>query len=199
MTRKERPSRLLAGLVALGSTWALTAAAQEPTQKVPKDGYLCCNLRLNGTWASDANTPQSGVRLLPAGSRVIGLAYGSQQVDVEIDGHKISIGNDYSRTLTIEEFARRWIVPKNPTAGMDTWPPRVRQAIKATRVAKGMSRKQVLMSLGWPTASNTPNLDNPIWQYRASNGSDYKVVFNEHWLVKAIDADDATKKFVLLP
>lgn len=191
--------RLLACLLAVGSTWGAPAAAQEQTLKIPKDGYLCCNLRLNGTWASDANTPQSGVRLLPVGSRVIGLAYGSQQVDVEIDGHKISIGNDYSRTLSIEEFAARWIVPKNPTATANTWSPRVRQAIKATRVAKGMSRKQVLMSLGWPTTSNTPNMDDPVWQYRASNGSDYKVVFNEHWLVKAIDADDATKKFVLLP
>jgi hypothetical protein len=165
------------------------------TTAVPKDGFLCCNLRVSGSWASDANNQRSGGMLMPAGTRVIGMAYGSSQVDVEIGGKKVSIGNDYSRDMTIQAFAQRWIVAKDPREALRDWSPRVQQAVKAGRVMKGMNRKQVLMSLGWPTTGSTPNIDDPVWNYPAG----FKVIFNERWAVKAIDADDATKKQVVMP
>lgn len=174
-------------------------ASPAAAQKVPNDGYLCCNLHVNGTWASDANAPRSGNRVLPPGTKVIGLAFGSAQLDVEVQGQKISIGNDYSRSVPMDAFAARWIVPKDPQATMGKWTPRIRQSVKAGRVTMGMNRKQVLMSLGWPTATSTPNLEDPVWNYTASNGSRYTVVFNPAWLVKAVDADAETKKVVLLP
>ncbi len=180
-------------------TLSLACAAPAAAQKVPNDGYLCCNLHASGAWASDANAARSGDRVLRVGTKVIGLGYGSAQVDVEVQGQKVSIGNDYSRSVPMEAFAARWIVPKDPLSAMSKWSPRVQQAIKAGRITKGMNRKQVLMSLGWPTATSTPNLDDPIWNYTASNGSRYKVVFNPAWLVKALDADNDTKKVVLLP
>jgi hypothetical protein len=181
------------------TTTLLLAGTASAQVVVPKDGYLCCNLRLNGTWASDANSPRSGDRILKPGAKVIGLAYGSTQVDVEIDGTKISIGNDYSRNIPMDQFAKRWILPTNPATALATWTPRTQQAVKAGRVVNGMNRKQVLTSLGWPTATSTPNIDDPVWSYTASNGSAYKVVFNEAWLVKAVDTDAATKKLVVLP
>ena len=162
---------------------------------VPKDGYLCCNLRVNGAWASDANNQRSGGTLMPAGTKVIGMAYGSSQVDVEIAGKKVSIGNDYSRNLTIQAFAERWIVPKDPRAALRDWSPKVQQAVKAGRVMKGMNRKQVLMSVGWPNTGSTPNIDDPVWNYPAG----FKVIFNERWAVKAIDADDYVKSLVVMP
>lgn len=168
-------------------------------QMVPKDGFLCCNLRVNGTWASDSNAPRSGDRVLKPGTKVIGLAFGASQLDVEIEGQKLTIGNDYSRAIPMTEFADRWVVPKDPTPALKTWTPRIQQAVKAGRITNGMNRKQVLMSVGWPTQTATPNLDDPVWTYTASNGQAYKVVFNPAWLVKAVDADQATKSAVLLP
>jgi hypothetical protein len=187
----------LSTLVWVATAVALPAHAQ--TTQVPSDGYLCCNLHVNGAWASDANAPRQGDRVLPAGTLVIGLAYGSAQVDVEVQGQKISIGNDYSRTIPMSAFANRWIVPKNPQLSLRTWSPKVQQAVKAGRITRGMNRKQVLMSLGWPTATSTHNLDDPVWQYTARNGYSFKVVFSPGWLVKAVDADAETKKVVLLP
>ncbi len=189
----------LTALALAATLGALTATPPAFAQMVPKDGFLCCNLRLNGTWASDANAARSGDRVLKPGTKVIGLAYGSSQIDVEIEGQKISIGNDYSRSVSMTAFADRWIVPKDPSAALKTWTPRIQQAVKAGRITNGMNRKQVLMSVGWPTTTNTPNLDDPVWTYTASNGYAYKVVFNEAWLVKAINADAATKSAVLLP
>lgn len=182
-------------LAILATAGPLPGAAQ----RVPADGYLCCNLRLNGTWASDYNDPRSGGRVLPAGSKVIGLAYGSTRIDVEIDGVKNTIGNDYSRIIPMDQFAARWIVPKDPTVEMKKWSARLQQAIKGARLMKGMDRQQVRMAVGWPTASNTPNIDDPVWTYPAANGYTYKVVFDERWTVKAIDADEATKRVVMMP
>ena len=178
---------------------ALPGIAAAQTPKVVKDGYLCCNLRVSGTWASDRNDPRSGGRVLPAGSKIIGLTYGSQQINVEIDGTKITIGNDYSRTLPMEQFTERWILDKDPTADMRGWPAKLQQAVKGGRLMKGMDRKQVLMAVGWPTASNTPNIEDPVWTFPAANGYTYKVVFDERWRVKAIDADEATKAVVMMP
>ena len=53
----------------------------------------------------------------------------------------------------------------------------------------------LLTPLGWPSSSITPNIDDPVWNYRGG----YKVIFNERWQVKAIDADDYTKSLVVLP
>lgn len=181
------------------SACVLALPAIAAAQKIPPDGYLCCNLRVSGTWASDYNDPRSGGRVLPAGSKVIGLAYGSTQVDVEIDDVKISIGNDYSRILPMDQFAARWIVPKDPTTELRKWSAKLQQAIKGGRLMKGMDRKQVQMAVGWPTASNTPNIEDPVWTYPAANGYTYKVVFDERWIVKAIDADQATKAVVMMP
>lgn len=191
--------RALAVVALSFASLALPGTAGAQTQKVVKDGFLCCNLRVNGAWASDRNDPRSGGRVLPTGSKVIGLTYGARQVDVEIEGVKVSIGNDYSRTLSMEQFAERWIVAKDPTADMRAWPAKMQQAIKGGRLMRGMDRKQVLMAVGWPTTSNTPNIEDPVWSYPASNGYTYKVVFDEHWRVKAIDADEATKAVVLMP
>lgn len=181
--------------IATAIVLAALVGAAAAAGKVPKDGYLCCNLRSNGSWASDANDPRSGGQMLPAGTKVIGMAYGVYQVDVEIDGRKVALGNDYSRDLTIESFAQRWIVPTDPRKDLSAWSAKTQQAVKAGRVMKGMNRKQVLMSLGYPTSRATPNLDDPIWTY---NGG-YKVIFDEKWIVKAIDADDHTKKLVVMP
>jgi hypothetical protein len=55
------------------------------------------------------------------------------------------------------------------------------------------------MAVGWPTTTNTPNIDDPVWTFPASTGYTYKVIFDERWLVKAVDADEATKAAVLMP
>jgi hypothetical protein len=188
---KQFHTLLVASLITLSYAPAFAAG----TTVVPKDGFLCCNLRVSGAWASDANSQRSGGTIMPAGTRVIGMAYGSSQVDVEIGGRKVSIGNDYSRDMTIQAFAQRWIVPKDPREALRDWSPKVQQAVKAGRIMKGMNRKQVLMSLGWPTTGSTPNIDDPVWNYPAG----FKVIFNERWAVKAIDADDTVKKQVVMP
>lgn len=194
--RRRAPSAALSILPALACALAAVPAA---AQKAVADGYLCCNLRVNGGWASDLNDPRSGGRVMPLGSKVVGLTYGTAQVDVEIDGAKVSLGNDYSRNLPMEQFAARWIVARDPTPEMRGWSSKMQQAVKGGRLMRGMERRQVLMAVGWPTLRNTPNIEDPVWSYPAANGYTYKVVFDEHWRVKAIDASEETKALVMMP
>jgi hypothetical protein len=177
----------------------MLAASGAHAQDVAASGYLCCNLRLAGARASDGNAPRAGDRILPAGTKLTGLQAGEWQLDAQLDGRPIVIANDTSRGLSMADFARRWIVAKDPTPELAKWTPRIRRAITTGRLVNGMNRKQVLMSLGWPTTSATPDLQALSWTYPAAGGKSYRVVFNEAWLVKAVEGDGATRAAVLLP
>ena len=54
--------RSLAGAVLFG------AAAMSAQAQATFDGYLCCNLRTDGSWASDSNYAESGKRIIPVGT-----------------------------------------------------------------------------------------------------------------------------------
>ncbi len=182
--------------VALG---LLLVAGAAHGQDLPASGYLCCNLRLAGARASDVNAPRAGDRLLAPGTKLTGLGIGEWQIDAQLDGRAIVIGNDASRGLAMADFARRWIVTNDPTPALAAWTPRIRRAITTGRIVNGMNRKQVLMSLGWPSATATPDLEALSWTFAGAGGKNYRVVFNDARLVKAIEGDAATRAAVLLP
>lgn len=153
----------------------LTVAA--PAQPL-RDGFLCCNMRGDGSWISDINYLGSK-QLVPAGTPVKITGYGRQRVLVDIDGKKQALGNDYSRSLTLEAFALRYVVETDPAKRLETFPPKVREAIKAGRLMRGMTREQVLMAVGYPVASYTPELDAPLWRYWVSRSGEYQVFWGD--------------------
>ncbi|RYE92515.1 MAG: hypothetical protein EOO78_28685, partial [Oxalobacteraceae bacterium] len=60
--------RLRSCLLALS---LLTAANLASAADVAKyDGFLCCNLRTDGSWISDSNYAEDGKRVLPVGTPV---------------------------------------------------------------------------------------------------------------------------------
>lgn len=158
---------LLSGLVA-----RVAVAAN-----VPPPGFLCCNLHTDGTWASDSNYRDSNKKLLPAGTRVVPIDFGRNRINVEMDGIRQSIGNDYSRDLSPEQFAARWIVRANPRGRLAKWSDEIRSAVRQSKVMRGMTRAQVQMSLGYPTTSYTPNLNLSTWRYRTSSRGEFQVLF----------------------
>ena len=40
------------------------------------EGYLCCNMRSDGSWISDSNYAEGGKRVIPAGTPVKVTGYG---------------------------------------------------------------------------------------------------------------------------
>jgi hypothetical protein len=161
-------------------------------------GYLCCNMRTDGSWISDINYAENGKTVIPAGTPVKVVGYGRHRVNVEIGGKKQSIGNDYSRDLAPEVFAKRYVVPENPSDKLAQYPKPIQEAITSMRLAKGMSREQVLMAVGYPVSSENPNLDAKIWRYWLSSFAEFRVRFDDQGLVSAIEAEPDTRDRVVV-
>jgi hypothetical protein len=177
---------------------ALGSAATAARSQAQPEGFLCCNMRSNGSWISDVNYVVGAKQMIPAGTPIKVTGYGRYRVLVEFDGQKQAIGNDYSRTVKMEEFALRHVVPTDPTAALRSAAPKVREAIKTGRIARGMTRAQVLMAVGYPIASATPELDAPLWRYWASSSAEYQVFWSEDGRVERIFGAPETRALIEL-
>lgn len=168
---------------------ALAAAMSAPllAQSVT-DGYLCCNLRTDGSWISDINYIEAGKQLIPVGTPVKATGYGRYRVYVEIDGKKQAIGNDYSRELNMDAFTQRYIVTEDPQSKLAGFPEEIRNAIKSARLTPGMTREQVVMAVGYPVTSENPNFEAKIWRYWLNSDSEFQVVFDDKGRVQEIAA-----------
>jgi hypothetical protein len=186
----------LAGALA-GTLTLLAASSSICAQELPPPGFLCCNLRTDGSWASDNNYQENGKKMLEAGTAVKPLSYGRYRVYIEINGAKQAIGNDYSRDLAPDAFARRWIVKDDPKVKLASWPPKIQEAVKAAKLMPGMAKEQV-MAVGYPMSSENPTLDAPIWRYWLSSFAEFRVKFDERGIVKSIDTDEVTAQQVTM-
>jgi hypothetical protein len=186
------PAARAAALLCAGAL--LAHADAQPTF----EGYLCCNLRTDGRWISDINYEESGKTMLPLGTPVKVLGYGRQRVHLEIAGQRQDLGNDYSRTLNLEQFARRYIVPEDPRRRLEGLPARIRDAITSARVTRGMTREQVAMAVGWPVTSENPHLDAREWHHWLWSFSEFVVHFGPDGLVTDVRTDPDTRRRVVL-
>ena len=161
-------------------------------------GFLCCNMRSDGSWISDINYIGSGKQIVPAGTPVKVTGYGRHRVLVEMDGKKLAIGNDYSRSVALEDFAKRYVLAEDPTLALDKFSPKAREAIKAVRITRGMTRQQVLMAVGYPIASENPELDSTLWRYWTSRSEEYQVFWSEDRRVDRIFGAPTTRAQVVM-
>jgi hypothetical protein len=176
---------------------ALCSGAAAVRAQPAWEGYLCCNMHSDGSWISDANYVVGAKQNIAAGTPVRITGHGRYRVLIEFDGgQKQAIGNDYSRTVKMEEFAQRYVVPQDPTAALRSAPPKVREAVKSGRIMRGMTRAQVLMALGYPIASATPDLDAPLWRYWASKSAEYQVFWGDDGRVERIFGAPATRALI---
>jgi hypothetical protein len=177
---------------------ALVAIATPAHADEKFTGYLCCNMRTDGSWITDINYAENGKTVIPVGTPVKVLGYGRQRVHIEVGGKKQAIGNDYSRDLSLDAFAKRYVVTENPSDKLAQYPKPIQDAITSMRLTKGMSREQVLMSVGYPVSSENPNLDAKVWHYWLSSFAEFRVVFDDRGLVTDIEADADTREKVLM-
>jgi hypothetical protein len=186
---------LLAALVA--AAVASGAAAQSADDKEPKlSGFTCCNLHYENDWISDANW--SSLPMLPAGQPAKITDYGRYRIYVDIDGKSMRLGLDYGRSEPLGQFARKIVVAQDPKAKIAAWPAGVREAVRLGRIAPGMTKEQVIVSLGYPPAHQTPSLDSPQWKYWLTRVGSFLVVWDEKGQVRDVIADPVTRATVLL-
>jgi len=197
--RAPRPASPFGGAVAAFALLAVTLltlplpARAQKTQ--PYEGFLCCSMLSDGSWISDLNYEDGRKKIVPAGTPVKFTGFGRWRLLVEIDGQRLGIGNDYSRTIDMDTFAAMYVPRENPAARLQSFAPKVREAIFARKVMKGMSREQVVMALGHPATSSTPDPGKHLWTYRYRAG-DFQVFFTDDWKVDVLFGAPAARALV---
>jgi hypothetical protein len=146
-------------------------------------------MRTNGSWISDINYDESGEKIIPVGTPLKVTGYGHYRVKVDINGKTQALGNDYSRDLDLVTFAKRYVVADDPTPIIATFPKKIQDAIASARVTLGMTREQVLMSVGYPVSSENHHLEEKTWRFWVSSFVEFKVKFDDEGRVIDIDFD----------
>ncbi len=175
-------------LSAAAGVLALLAASAAFAQDKPQ-GFLCCNMRTDGQWISDSNYAEGSKTIIPLGTPVKVTGYGRNRVNVAFADGAQQIGNDYSRNLRIEEFAKRYVVAEDPLQKLAGYAPKIQTAIRSARVTNGMTREQVIMALGWPMASENPHLDAATWRYWLWTFDEFQVRFDDSGRVSEVAAE----------
>lgn len=174
---------------------APAAALAQKTQ--PYEGFLCCSLLSDGSWISDLAYEDGYKKIVPAGTPVKFESFGRWRMYVEIEGKKLGIGNDYSRTIDMDAFAAMYVPKEDPKLRLQAWPGNVREAIQQRKIMRGMTREQVIMALGHPPTSYTPDKTKPLWHYRYRAG-DFQVFWTDEGKVDLVfgPADVRKKVFI---
>lgn len=181
---------LLAGFVA-------GACAQRPVEVLPQPaGFLCCNMHTDGKWISDINYVENAPAIVPLGTPARVTGYGSHRVQVLLGAKPQTLGNVYSRTMKLDEFARRYVVAEDPLTKLAAFAPEMRSAILAGHIRRGMSREQVAMAVGYPITSENPRLDAETWRYWRSMSDEFQVLWNGQGLVADVVGEVLAKRAV---
>jgi len=181
-------------------------------------GYTCCNFHYrktrvpdidsrnslgyrrsaSGYWIGDANW--SSEPWIPAGTPIRTKSYSKYSVKVDVDvvyTQEMHLGLDFGRDQDINDWVRKMIVLEDPKPKIWNWPEPVRRAVATGKVAIGMTREQVIVSLGYPPAHETPSLDVDRWKYWYGRFDTFLVVWDDEGRVGDVIADRQVRSAVM--
>jgi hypothetical protein len=187
------PSRLIA-LIIFSSTFLTVHSAHA---EVKLEGYLCCNMRSDGSWISDINYIEEGKKIIPAGTPLKVTGHGRYRVYVTFADGKQALGNDYSRDLDLDTFAARYVVKDDPALKLATYPKNIQAAIASARLTPGMTREQVFMAVGYPVSSENPSLAASTLRFWTSRFAEFRVNFDDAGLLTDVFAAPETRRLVM--
>jgi hypothetical protein len=158
--------------------------------------FLKSNLRYEDDWINEGMSPS--LPIVPVGSRLKVVDVGSNKASVLIDGRKMRIGLDWTRGMeSVSQFIARVTGTGDPRLVLATWPERTQAAVRSGRVLLGMSRDQVLMSLGPPRLDHTPRLDEREWKYEVPEQEELFLMFDDAGLLKGVDGSRKARGLVI--
>ena len=173
----------------LAASIGLTAchkAASEPAPRLEPEGrFTCCNLRYDGDEVSDANYWVG--ETIPAGTPIKIESVKPHQVTIVAGGKKLTLKHEYgTKDESFEQYLQKIFVRYDPRRRIGELPDEVQSAIAKAKVERGMTREQVLLSLGYPPAHRTPSLKDLEWTYWYNHWVTYKVLFDQRGKVTAV-------------
>jgi hypothetical protein len=126
------------------------------------------------------------------------LSYGRYRAGVEIGGKPMRLGQDYGRAQeTTQQWVEKIIVTADPKVKIASYPADVREAIRQGRVMTGMTKEQVIISVGYPLTSETPSLNSPVWRHWVSSFGEYQLNWGSDGRVQEILADPMVKNIIV--
>ena len=127
-------------------------------------GYACCNLRYSGDCVSDMGSGE--LPFIAVGTQILVREIEGSRANVEADGKSFRFGHDYGRSQEkTPEWVDKLVVLDDPSPKLAKFPASIRAIIEAGKLAKGMTKEQVIMSMGYPATSDTPKLEAVVWKY----------------------------------
>lgn len=158
-----------------------------------KQLYTCCNIHYEHSEISDANY-YVGLPL-PLGTRITVDQVTPEAFTFTADGGmKLTLYHKYGRAQeSSEQYFRKVFVETDPRTQLATFPLDVQEAINDSRVEKGMTREQVIMSLGYPATHRTLSTDSNTWTYWHNRWVTYTVGFDSSGRVASIAGQAPTR------
>jgi hypothetical protein len=144
-----------------------------------KTFFTCCNLHYEDQDISDANYWVG--KLLPAGTVVRVGDVSEDAVTLLAADLKLKLTHEYGTDEEpLDQYLAKVLVTNDPKPRIAAFPKAVRRAIEYGKVEIGMTREQVLISLGYPATDRTPSLQDQEWTYRYNHrDTPYRVAFDE--------------------
>jgi hypothetical protein len=174
-----RSTRL--ALVAVALTGLALAACNPPAPPHPattETRYTCCNI-----YYEDHEIPDTLWKvgtMIPVGTPVRILKVGRNDIEFQATGRPpITLVLKYGKgAKSIDQYLNEMFPTTDPHAKLAKTKPKTRDLIEKGIVEPGMTRDQVLMSLGYPPAHRTPSLDAPEWHYWQNRWHQFVVYFD---------------------
>jgi outer membrane protein assembly factor BamE (lipoprotein component of BamABCDE complex) len=171
----------LLGLGVLAAGLLTACATHEKAIADPRVGrafYLCCNLHYDKPEITDANYSQG--TLVPFATRVEIVKVTRQGVVFKPAGHaQLTLEYKHGgKSVPFDQYLNHLFVTDDPRLKLRKVPARQVKQMESGTVAPGMSRDQVLMTLGYPPGDRTPSLEASSWTYYANPSQTFVVSFD---------------------
>lgn len=145
--------------------------------------YTCCNIHYENPNVSDANYTVGSI--LPFGSPATVEKMTSDAVTFRAGATELTLAHAYGRDQeSAQQYFSKILVDTDPHTRFATFPKQVQSAITDGRVEVGMTKEQVIMSLGYPPTHRTASTDLNTWTYWYNRWITYTVGFNDKGVVQ---------------
>jgi hypothetical protein len=162
--------RALVAILALAAAGAATAQSKL---------YTACNFWYEKPDRMYSTGYQRGA-VLPAGSEVTDVNRSSRKLEFVSGGTKYTVEfvAKHHPGLTADAWMDRVLTPRNFAALTSGMTAAEIKAIKEGKVQVGMSKKAVLVSVGYPPETGTASTDSDTWKYWRNRFGNYVVQFS---------------------
>ena len=153
--------------------------------------YTCCNIHDEGKTINDANYYVGSL-----------LAFGSAAEVVNVSGNSMTFRAGTTELTLVHSYGKdqesdqqyfsKILVDTDPHLRFAAYPKPVQDAITDARVEKGMTKEQVIMSLGYPPTHRTANTDLNTWVYWYNRWITYQVQFGPNGTVDNLSGNAPT-------